>query len=142
MAKNYKMVADYNEWVKQGDNANKDIWAIHNPKGDFLFDVLEEDYIKILDADMVYDGYLNEGVTDSQIDELREKYGILWLNVGIKFKTNNTPRECYHIITNIDDRYATTEMVYPNGMHPSESGPTKDLVKFLNNPHIGLEIIN
>lgn len=64
------------------------------------------------------------------------------LTVGMKFKTNDTPRGCYHVITETDDRHTTYETVYPNGMHPFTSGPTQGVLRWLNRPHIGLEMIN
>jgi len=72
-----------------------------------------------------------------------EKFTIMEkLTVGMKFKTNNTPRGCYHVITKTDDRHTTYDTVYPNGMHPFTSGPTQGVLRWLNRPHIGLEIIN
>lgn len=73
----YKMVADYNLWIMQEGNEDKDIWAVNTHDGKHLFDVLEEDYIqipgKILECDC-----LDESVKEEQIDDLRMKYGILW----------------------------------------------------------------
>jgi hypothetical protein len=64
------------------------------------------------------------------------------LTMGMKFKTNNTPRGCYHVITETDDKFTTYDTVYPNGMRPFTSSPTKGVLNWLNRPHIGLEIIN
>lgn len=74
----YKMVADYDIWKLQGNNEDLDIWAIHTADGKFLFDVLEEDYEQMLDADLVENGYLCEQAIDEQIKEWQAKYGILW----------------------------------------------------------------
>lgn len=74
----YKMVADYNLWIMQGDNGDKDVWAIHTSDGTFLFDTLEDDYCMMLDADMVEDGYLTKDYDNQQISNLRMRYGILW----------------------------------------------------------------
>jgi len=60
----------------------------------------------------------------------------------MKFKTNNTPRGCYHVITETDDKFTTYDTVYPNGMRPFTSSPTQGVLNWLNRPHIGLEIIN
>lgn len=64
------------------------------------------------------------------------------LTVGMKFKTNNTPRGCYHVIAETDDKFTTYDTVYPNGMRPFTSSPTQGVLNWLNRPHIGLEIIN
>jgi len=64
------------------------------------------------------------------------------LTMGMKFKTNNTPRGCYHVITETDDKFTTYDTVYPNGMRPFTSSPTQGVLNWLNRPHIGLEIIN
>lgn len=74
----YKLVADYNEWVEQDNNQDIDIWAIHDYDGKFLFDVLEEDYDKMLDTDIVEEGYLTKRLSVSELNELRRQYGILW----------------------------------------------------------------
>ena len=73
----YKMVVDYNIW-SLGDNADLDITAIYSQDGNFLFDVLDEDYIKMLDDGVVLDWTLIEGLTDKDIKGLQAKYGILW----------------------------------------------------------------
>jgi hypothetical protein len=77
-ADRYKMVADYNIWKLQGDNEDLDITAIHSTDGKFLFDVLEDDYEEMLNADIVENGYLCGQPTDEQIKEWQAKYGILW----------------------------------------------------------------
>ena len=74
----YKLVADYNEWVAQGNNADIDIWAMHDVNGHFIFDVLEEDYVKMLDADLVAGGYLKKELSNDELNALRRQYGILW----------------------------------------------------------------
>ena len=74
----YKLVADYTIWSLQGDNEDKDIWAIHTKDGKFLFDVLEEDYVKLLDAEKVDSGYLEPCVTEDEITQMQHDYGILW----------------------------------------------------------------
>ena len=74
----YKLVADYTIWSLQGDNEDKDIWAIHTKDGKFLFDVLEEDYVKLLDAEKVDSGYLEPCVTEDEITRMQHDYGILW----------------------------------------------------------------
>ena len=74
----YKMVADYNIWVMQGENDKKDITAIHDRKGNFLFDVLEEDYRAMFNKGMVDCGNLTRNFNKREISELRMKHGILW----------------------------------------------------------------
>ena len=74
----YKMVADYDIWKLQGDNEDLDIWAIHTADGKFLFDVLDDDYMEMLNADIVDNGHLCGNPTDDQVKEWRAKYGILW----------------------------------------------------------------
>lgn len=64
------------------------------------------------------------------------------LTVGMRFRTNNTPRGCYHVITETDDKHTTYDTVHPNGMRPSTSSPIQGVLRWLNRPHIGLEIIN
>ena len=64
------------------------------------------------------------------------------LTVGMRFRTNNTPRGCYHVIAETDDKFTTYDTVYPNGMRPFTSSPTQGVLNWLNRPHIGLEIIN
>lgn len=73
----YKLVTDYNLWIMQEGNEDKDIWAVNTHNGTFLFDVLEEDYIQI-PAEMLECGCLDENITKEQIDDLRMRYGILW----------------------------------------------------------------
>lgn len=79
----YKMVADYDIWKLQGENEDIDITAIIRMKADglrseFLFDVLEEDYEEMLNADIVEGGCLCGSPKDDQVREWRAKYGILW----------------------------------------------------------------
>ena len=74
----YKLVADYNVWVEQDDNENKDIWAIHDDMGHFLFDVLGDDYDEMLDLDLVDDGYMLAPHTQEELLGYQAKWGILW----------------------------------------------------------------
>lgn len=77
MANNeYKMVADYNLW--RVGNKDKDIWAIHNDKGEFLFDVLGDDYEEMLDLDLVEDGYMTKPHTNEELLAYQKRWGILW----------------------------------------------------------------
>lgn len=74
----YQHILYFPVWKAETENSDKiDIWAI--AKGnDHLFDVFEEDYIEMLDAGYVDDGQIDKTLHDSLIEELREKYGILW----------------------------------------------------------------
>ena len=74
----YKMVADFDLWVMQGDNSDIDITAIYNDKGKFLFDVLEDDYTQMFCEDIVEGGTLIGNPSEQQISDLKMKYGILW----------------------------------------------------------------
>ena len=76
--KKYKMVADYNAWVKQDDNAKIDITAIHDTNGKFLFDVLENDYEQMVIDKLVECEMLCKKLSRQSIDRLQIKYGILW----------------------------------------------------------------
>lgn len=74
----YQHILFYPVWkVETRDSDKIDIWAIE--KGDeHLFDVFEEDYIEMLEAGYVDDGQIDKTLHDSLIEEIREKYGILW----------------------------------------------------------------
>lgn len=76
--KKYNMVADYNVWSKQEDNINKDITAIHDTNGNFLFDVLEGDYEEMFIEGLVEGGMLCKKLSRQRIDRLQAKYGVLW----------------------------------------------------------------
>lgn len=78
--KKYNMVADYNIWSKQEDNANSDITAIHDTNGKFLFDVLEGDYEEMFIEGLVEGGVLCKKLSQQRIDRLQAKYGILWID--------------------------------------------------------------
>ena len=78
MKDKYKLVADYNLWIMQAGNEDKDIWAIHDCDGNFLFDVLEEDYLEMLDLDLVECGYLLASHTADEIAEYQKRWGVLW----------------------------------------------------------------
>ena len=64
------------------------------------------------------------------------------LKAGLKFRTINTPRDCYHVITRVTDKFTDYDTVYPNGMRPGTSSPTDGVIKWLNRPNIGLEILS
>lgn len=61
--------------------------------------------------------------------------------VGMKYRTNNTPKGSYNVITRIDEKFVTYAHVYPNGMAPTTSCPKKNLLNYFHRPHIGLEIL-
>lgn len=60
------------------------------------------------------------------------------LMVGLRFRTNNTPRDCYHEVVKVDDKYTTYVAVYPNGMALPTMGTTSGVLEWLNRPNIGL----
>lgn len=74
----YQHILYFPVWKAETKDSDKiDIWAI--AKGnDHLFDVFEEDYIEMVEAGYVDDGQIDKTLHDSLIEELREKYGILW----------------------------------------------------------------
>lgn len=74
----YQHILYFPIWKAETKDSDKiDIWAI--AKGnDHLFDVFEEDYIEMVVAGYVDDGQIDKTLHDSLIEELREKYGILW----------------------------------------------------------------
>ncbi len=74
----YKMVADYNLWVMQAGNEDTDITAIHDSEGKFLFDVLEDDYLEMLDLDLVEDGYMMAPHTEEELADYQRRWGVLW----------------------------------------------------------------
>lgn len=74
----YKLVADYNLWIMQAGNEGKDIWAVHDHEGHFLFDVLEEDYEEMLDLDLVDCGYMTAPHTEAELLDYQRRWGILW----------------------------------------------------------------
>ena len=76
--KKYNMVAGYNAWIKQDDNAKIDITAIHDTNGKFLFDVLENDYEQMVIDKLVECEMLCKKLSRQSIDRLQIKYGILW----------------------------------------------------------------
>ena len=76
----YKMVADYNLWVMQGDNEDKDIFGICTEK-EHLFDMFEEDFHEMDAAGLIDDmeiSLLKKKPTKRQLIEYRAKWGICW----------------------------------------------------------------
>ena len=74
----YHLVADYNLWIMQAENENKDVWALHDEQGHFLFDVFDEDYDRLLDMDIVEEGYMTRPLTDEERRDIQARWGILW----------------------------------------------------------------
>lgn len=77
--KKYKLATDFNEWRK--DNPNTEIYAITTYGGEVLFDVTEEDFIKMVDKGIVNgegNYFLLGHHTEQSMAELAEMYGILW----------------------------------------------------------------
>ena len=74
----YQHILYFPVWKAETKDSDKiGIWAI--AKGnDHLFDVFEEDYIEMVEAGYVDDGQIDKTLHDLLIEELREKYGILW----------------------------------------------------------------
>lgn len=74
----YQHILYFPVWRAETKDSDKiDIWAIEKGN-DHLFDVFEEDYIEMVEAGYVDDGQIDKTLHDSLIEELREKYGILW----------------------------------------------------------------
>ena len=87
--KKYKTVVDFNEWKKTNDPDK--IYAITSENDEHYFDVVEEDFIKMIDLGIVnHEGlyYLLNNPTEEQIAEYAAKYGILWID--LENKTNDT----------------------------------------------------
>ena len=77
----YKYVYDYNEWVQQGDNENKDISSLHL-KDHHVFDVFEDEFCALDDKGYLSsnEGYyeLREDLSADDLHQLQAEYGILW----------------------------------------------------------------
>lgn len=79
----YKYVLDYNEWVKQGNNDCKEIYAIFDEwnMDSHYFDLFEDEYFEMDDKDLIshinYDA-LRGRPSMRRVNKLAAKYGILW----------------------------------------------------------------
>ena len=77
---NYKYTVSYSHWVT---THNPDtIYCICTENLEILFDVFEDDFIKMVDRGIVNsDGYyyLLNNPTEEQIREYAREYGIRWL---------------------------------------------------------------
>lgn len=79
----YKTVADFNQWRKE--NKDVEVYCIYDSAGNELFDVAEDDFVKLLDLGMV-DGdtrQLRADMTENEIEGLCAGYGILWTDKNI-----------------------------------------------------------
>lgn len=72
---------------------------------------------------------------------IREVWERLHFKVGLRYRTINTSKDSYIVITKMDDKFVTYAHVLPNGMSPTTSCPKKDLLKYLYHPHIRLELL-
>ena len=76
----YKMVADFDLWVMQGDNESKDIFEVCT-EDEHLFDMFEEDFHEMDAAGLIDDmeiSLLKKKPTKRQLIEYRAKWGICW----------------------------------------------------------------
>lgn len=86
----YKYVLNYDEWVEQGENCNKDICSLYRKGEDndlnHYLDCFEQEYDALYDNGYFpigegegEDGHtLRDGLTDEEIYQLQAEYGILW----------------------------------------------------------------
>ena len=82
--KEYRLVADWNEWRPTHP---KDVYAITTIDGEFLFDVYEDEFIEMSDAEICSwegDYHLLGNPTEHQMAEYAKKYGILWSDLENK----------------------------------------------------------
>lgn len=76
--KKFKMVADFNIWSLSHDD---EIYTITTEDGEELFDVIEEDFLTMVDEGIVnHEGcyYLLNHPTEEQIREYAARWGIKW----------------------------------------------------------------
>ncbi len=85
--KKYKMEADFNQWVRQGNNGIIDITAVHDKDGHFLFDVLESDIDDMYEQGMIDDEKgmaLLYGEYNEKAEQLAAQYGVYWTDTENK----------------------------------------------------------
>lgn len=83
----YKLEADFNVWVKQDCNGAIDITAVHDKDGNFLFDVLEDDFAEMCEKGMIDDESgtaMLYGDFNAQAAQLAAKYGVFWTDTDKK----------------------------------------------------------
>ena len=79
--KEYKLVADFNEWSKNNDPDK--LYCITTEDGEELFDVYEEDFISMIDNNIVNSEgnyYLLNNPSEEQIEQYAKQYGIHWID--------------------------------------------------------------
>ena len=88
----YKYAMDYDEWYGDEDvdpTARQEVWTLYvrkdeNDYGHIAFDVFDDEYAEmekqgLISASETEDGHYLEGFpTKEQIEQMEEKYGILW----------------------------------------------------------------
>lgn len=72
------MKANFDEWQK--DNEHVEVYCIYDSNGNELFDVVESDFIKMVEDDFLDcdTRQLHADLTESDIEAVCAKYGILW----------------------------------------------------------------
>ena len=82
--KRYKLKVDFNVWRK--DNKNVEVYCIYDSNGNELFDVVEDDFIKLLDMGCVDSDtrQIHADVTASEIKVMCGLYGIYWTDKHTK----------------------------------------------------------
>ena len=78
----YKLVADFNIWSL--NNEGVEIYTIITEDGEVLFDVIEEDFIDMVNKGIVNSEgfyYLLNNPTEEQIREYAKQYGIHWREI-------------------------------------------------------------
>jgi hypothetical protein len=88
--KEYKLVADFNEWSKNNDPDK--LYCITTEGGEELFDVYEEDFISMIDNNIVNsDGnyYLLNNPSEEQIEQYAKQYGIHWIDLNDALMNGN-----------------------------------------------------
>ena len=78
--KEYKYILNYNELEKS--EKEFEIYCISDAEGNELFNVMEDDFITMVDNGIVNsdgDYYLLGNPSKEQIAEYAKKYGIMWI---------------------------------------------------------------
>lgn len=84
----FKMVADFNIWSLSHDD---EIYTITTEDGEELFDVIEEDFLTMVDEGIVnHEGsyYLLNNPSEKQIREYAARWGIKWIDVDDPYFCN------------------------------------------------------
>lgn len=86
----YKLIADFNDWQETHDPDK--LYCIMTEDGDILFDVYEDDFISMIDNNIVNSEgyyYLLNNPTEEQIEQYARQYGILWIDKEMESLINS-----------------------------------------------------